>query len=350
MSIPPSGYNSYGSAPLGDSQRAQFEQAFQDAVGRGFMGTALVVQNGQTLFNQSFGIASGTTHDHNSTTYRWESVTKVITAVAIIKLAEFGLINLNADITDYLPEYKGSPGLSGIKIYQLLNYTSGVPGLPPTPPPGWSTNPPTSLKDIIDFIASEPRGPSGGPPDPSNPNYQYSDTAYNLLGYLIDRVTGSYSTFVQDFIFYPAEMWHARAPDIAAEDNPQAEGHDASGQPINPNDLLFRLGTGNVYGSAEDLYRFDRALTEGTIISSNDVSMMQNEMYGWFGPTNVVSGQTDYTKAGAMHGGECVYYRFPDTDTTIIILANIDPQDINNPKDHVEYLGGQLANILFSKQ
>jgi len=352
MTTPPIGYNpSSSGSPMDNSQQAQFEQAFQDAEARGFMGTVLVVQNGQVLFNQACGYASGTTPNGLDTTYRWESVTKVITAVAIMKLSEMGLIDLNADVTDYLPEYKDSPGFSGIKIYQLLNYTSGIPGLPPELPPQWKDYPPTSLKDIMDYIASQPRGPSGGAPVSSNPAYQYSDTAYNLLDYIMDRITGSYSRFVEQEIFYPAGMTTAHVPDTIPEDHPDAGRHDGNHQPITtPNDLLFRLGTGNIYGSAEDLYKFDQALTDGTIITRGDVDKMQNDMYGWFGPTDVVPGQQDYTKAGAMHGGEAVYYRFPGTDTTIIILSDTDPKDINNKMDHVEYLGQQLAEILFSEE
>jgi CubicO group peptidase (beta-lactamase class C family) len=338
--------------------QGKLEKAFEEAENlKGFMGTVLVVQNGQVVFNKACGVSRGNIPNGLDTTYRWESVTKVITATAVMKLAEMRLININAYITDYLPEYKGSPGLSGITIKELLNYTSGIPDFPKEYPPQWKDHPPTALKDIIDLIASEPRGANGGPPNSANKAYQYSDTAYNLLGFLIDRVTqqlspqmNSYSKFIQKEIFDPAGMTTAHAPDTAAEDNPDAEGHDINGNPVDPDNLLFRLGTGNIYGSAMDLYHFNQALTDGKILSTADISTMQQEMYGWFGNTNVVPGVKDYEKGGSMDGGEAFYIRIPGTDTTIVVLSDIDPKDHSDPSTRVEYLAESIEKILLSQQ
>ncbi len=93
-----------------------------------FNGSVLVAEEGEVVYKGGFGEANMSWNIKNTpdTKFRIGSVTKQFTAALILQLAEEGKLELEATVTDYLPEYPASQGVH-VAIHQLLTHTSGIP-------------------------------------------------------------------------------------------------------------------------------------------------------------------------------------------------------------------------------
>ena len=98
--------------------------------------SATVVKDGVTVYSGGFGLANPETGAGATpqTVYHWWSMTKVVTAVAILQLAESGALDLDDPVIHHLPffdvAYDGQPR-TDISVRQLLSHTSGLPDCVP---------------------------------------------------------------------------------------------------------------------------------------------------------------------------------------------------------------------------
>ncbi|MGB5436967.1 MAG: serine hydrolase domain-containing protein [Maribacter sp.] len=135
------------------------------------------------------------------TTYNAFSVTKTFTALAILQLAEQGMIDIEQPAIKYLPDFPYPPEIT---IRQLLNHSSGIP------------NPiPLSWIHLADEHASFDRNAffnqvyTKNNTTKARPNekYAYSNLGYVLLGQLIEKATGiSYEEFIRTNILNPLKI------------------------------------------------------------------------------------------------------------------------------------------------
>lgn len=114
-----------GSSTATSAKLDEYMNALTDA-GQ-FSGAVLVAQNGTVLLSKGYGMANYDCSVPNTpqTVFRIASNTKPFTAAAIMKLQEQGRLNVSDPITKYIPD--APPQWKDIKIYELLNQTSGMP-------------------------------------------------------------------------------------------------------------------------------------------------------------------------------------------------------------------------------
>ena len=93
-----------------------------------FNGVALVVNAGSTVLREGYGLANREWQIENTPETRFliGSVTKSFTALVITQLVEQGKLNLDATVSDYIPEYRKDTG-SRITLRHLLTHTDGIP-------------------------------------------------------------------------------------------------------------------------------------------------------------------------------------------------------------------------------
>ena len=149
----------------------------------------MVIEDGQVLKNSGYGLASlesGTAITPQSL-FHLGSAGKQFTALGIMMLAEEGKIKYDDPIGKYLPELAWCG--NDLTIRQLLHHTSGITGYDEdvalqselTDIPGGPTN-----RDLVAALA-KPRQPQFHPGD----KFSYSNTGYDILGALIERVQAS---------------------------------------------------------------------------------------------------------------------------------------------------------------
>lgn len=163
------------------------EQAVDEEVFSG--GTVLVAQAGRTVYQQSFGYSFRYLDDrkrvadqpqlaNNQTLYDIASLSKIFTAMAVMKLFEQGKLELDAPVAQYIPSFS-SNGKNGVTIRQLLSHTSGLPAslIRHDQPITKEMNLiPTAMKSELE---AEP-----------NQKVIYSDVGYIVLGELVQTVSG----------------------------------------------------------------------------------------------------------------------------------------------------------------
>jgi CubicO group peptidase (beta-lactamase class C family) len=160
-----------------------------------------VERGGELLLNRGYGwaeleLAVPTPPDG---VYEIGSVTKQFTAAAVLMLAAEGRLDLDADLTDYLPDYPANG--RAIPLRRLLDHTSGIRSY--TDIPGfWDLSRREVPRDtLVALFASEPFDFEPGEAA------IYNNSAYYLLGLIIEEVSGvSYEEYVQESLFGPLEM------------------------------------------------------------------------------------------------------------------------------------------------
>jgi len=198
------------------------------------------------------------------TKFQIASITKQFTAVLILQLASEDKLSLDDNIGDHLPEYRSDIG-SIVTIRQLLNHTSGIPNYAKLPG-FWQDsirNHYTPDQMISNLCAGDLLFEPGT-------NYNYSNSGYNLLGYIIEKIEGQpYSKVINDRIFAPLQMQNSGYDDPRYVVKNLATGYHhriwgiEKSRYYNP-DLFHAAGA--LFATAGDLVKWTRALHTGEVL------------------------------------------------------------------------------------
>ena len=135
------------------------------------------------------------------------SLSKSLTALAVLRLVDAGQVELDAPVTRYLPSFRtASAGAAPITVRHLLDQTSGLPGSATI-----LSTPVSTLGDQIASLATvEPTSPPGA-------RYAYANANYVVLGGVIEAVSGRpYADAMRSLVFRPLGMSHTTADPAAA--------------------------------------------------------------------------------------------------------------------------------------
>ena len=339
-------------AALGQDKVSKIDDLVKGYHGLGqFNGTVLVAENGRVIYKKGFGYANMEWKVPNDvdTKFRLASITKQFTAAVILQLAEQGKIKLDGKITDYLPDYRKDTG-DRVTIHHLLNHTSGIPSYTDKPDffPNVSRNP----YEVADFVKKYASGDLEFEP---GSKFHYNNSAYYLLGAIIEKVTGkSYAEAVKEYIFVPAGMnnsgYDLSSPLIAKRASGYAKTPDGyANAPYL--DMSLPYAAGSLYSTAEDLYAWDQALYGDKILSPKSKELMFKaglEKYG-YGVGISERELSDKTKvptighSGGINGFSTNIMRFV-ADKHLVVLLDNTSQGRFQPA-----MITSIANILYNK-
>jgi D-alanyl-D-alanine carboxypeptidase len=146
------------------------------------MGSLTLARDGSVLYSRSFGYRRINGNEKepatSETKYRIGSITKTFTAVMIFQLVEEEKLKLTDTLDRFFPQV---PNAAGITIGQMLAHRSGIPNLQADG--SWGMQPRTQ-DEVVARIA---RGKPDFEPDAG---HRYSNAGYNLLGYIVEKVSG----------------------------------------------------------------------------------------------------------------------------------------------------------------
>jgi CubicO group peptidase (beta-lactamase class C family) len=182
-----------------------------------------IVEGDQIVHLRGFGRARpGGEAPSPPTPFILGSTTKSFTALAVMQLVEGGQIALDAPVQRYLPWFRvADPEASAhMTVRHLLNQTSGLPqlsGLRPLADLDQSHGArERQARALATLVLTRPPGVA----------FAYSNMNYNLLGLIIEAVSGAwYEAYIQDHIFAPLDMRHSYATRAAAVQDGLAVGH-----------------------------------------------------------------------------------------------------------------------------
>ncbi|MFC2092898.1 serine hydrolase [Bacteroidota bacterium] len=316
-----------------------------------FNGSVLVAENGNVIFKKGFGYANLEWDIPNAadTKFRLASITKQFTSMLIMQLVEEGKINLEGKISDYLPYYRKDVG-DKVTIHNLLTHTSGVTNLTNMPPDVVSkiSKQHYEVKELIEKFCSEDLEFEPGS------KYKYSNSGYNILGAIIEEVTGKpYGEVLKEKIFEPVGMNSSGLDDYESIIENRASGYDKGILDYSNTeylDMSMVYSAGALYSTVEDLYKWDQALYTDKLLSEKNKEIMftpflQNYAYGW-GVSKSEFGGKDrkiLRHTGGINGFNTVIIRMVDDNNLIVLLNNYSPCNLSN-------ISKGIADILYGEE
>ncbi len=300
----------------------------------GIPGVSLgVVEGGKIVHTKGFGKADQTGRPITPhTPFVIASMSKPLTATAVMQLVEAGEVELDAPVRRYVPDFRmADPVASGqITVRHLLQHTSGIPLT--------SCDTRKDAETLAQYVAELRTVELAARP---GERYSYCSGNYNLLGRIIETVSGqSFGDYMQQHVFAPLEMRHSFTSEHEARQDGLVQGYRwVFGRlvPFHERYNTSQLPSGYLIASAEDMAHFLIAQLNGgrfgatTILSAEGMAAMQapgvatgegEETYGlgWetksFGGVPVVSHDGDHPNIHTMAFIE------PETRRGAVLLMN----------------------------
>lgn len=292
--------------------------------------TALVAKDGKIIYHKAFGMANlelGVKMEPDMI-LEIGSITKQFTAVAILMLVEQGKLDLDDDITKFIEDYPTHG--HHISIHHLLTHTSGIKSYTSLESwmPLWRTD--YETKEFIDIFKNEPMDFAPGE------EYRYNNSAYFLLGYIIEIVSGqTYEEFIESNIFKPLGMKSSLYGSNSEIIKKRASGYQKKGAYVNAEYLSLTqpYAAGSIMSTVEDLYSWNRAIRSNTLVKQEAINLAFtnyelnngekiNYGYGW--AINEIKGSPTVEHSGGIFGYVTNAIYLPKEDVFVAIYSNCD--------------------------
>ncbi len=327
-----------------------------------------LVDNDRIVWSQGFGFADKEqkTPATADTVFMIGSVSKTLTTAALLNLYDKGLVELDAPITGYLPEFEMAarfPGqMQGITVRRLLNHHSGIPG------DIWNAGFVEEMWDdwdtglYMNWLYSYLRDdyPVYSPGQIAS----YGNTGFVLAGEIVRRIGGAdtLTSYMQENLLAPLGMNHSSFRKIT--DN-AAMGY-VNGQPV-PGMEANITATGGAYSTVIDMAQFimmllgeglhpngTRILNPATVAIMGHEEKSQLDIFSYFNPGPGFDITNDYAmsyagrawiKDGSTTNFESVIELLPDKKLGVVVLCN------SNTADNIKYAIARecLKNALVDK-
>lgn len=290
-----------------------------------------VTRHGETVLERAYGMSDlehGIPNDPE-TIFEGGSVSKQFTAAAVVLLALDGVLSLEDDIRTYVPELPdyGTP----ITLHHLMTHTSGLRDWGSVAAiSGWGRGERSHDHDDVVDILSRQTALNFEP----GHEYSYSNSGYNLLAIVVDRVSeSSFADFSRDRIFEPLGMtstqWRANYRQIVPGRSTAYRRTGAGWEIDRP--IEYVHGNGGILTTVGDLGRWNQALedggpwgdhflelmhTQGTLNDGSRIAYAGGLMVGELG------GVASVTHTGSTAGYRAFLGRYPEQGLSVAMLCN----------------------------
>lgn len=292
-----------------------------------------VLRHGRPVYVQGYGVA---TLEHPvpvtpDSVFQIGSIGKQFTATAVLLLERERALALDDPLSKYLPDIPA--GWARVTLRTMLNHQSGIAQIAP---------PDSDLLDLRhDYTDQEYIRLATSLPLEFEPgsDASYSDTAYVLLGFVVNHVAGRfYGDFLSARIFHPLEMNRTRIISDADIVPDRTSGYEPANNGVLRNQAwvapaLNRTADGSLYSTVLDLARWDAALYDARILTIAERERMwrvdrhrdgrvpfYHYGYGW--EINRLRGHLVVEYDGNWQGFQAAMARYEDRELTVIVLTN----------------------------
>ena len=289
-----------------------------------------ISHGGKTLLVKGYGNADveNNVPATAESVYRIGSITKQFTAAAIVQLVERGEVSLDAEVTEYLPDYPA--GDRKITVRHLLHHTSGIKSYTSIPEFRKIMRNDLSHEEMLEVFQEKPFDFAPGE------KYLYCNSGYYLLGLIIEQVSGqSYEDYLVEHVYEPAGLKHTYYDRTGRIIRHRAQGYDLSGGELaNTRYLSMALpyAAGSLASTVVDLLAWQQALNDGKVVSRESLEQMTtagtlndgNEIdYGFGLALGQRSGQPMISHGGGINGFRSHLAYYPEIDLTVAVLTNL---------------------------
>jgi len=261
------------SSCLAQDNLPRMEQVVQSYVSnKQFMGAVLIARDQTIVLDKGYGFANLEWNVPNSPTtkFRLGSITKQFTSASIFLLEERGKLKVDDPVKKYMLDAPAA--WDKVTVFNLLTHTSGIPSFTGFPDYASTEAIPTTPEKLVARFRDKPLEFQPGE------KWNYSNSGYVLLGYLIEKISGQpYAKFVQENIFDPLGMKDSGYDSNSALMLRRASGYAPSANgPVNAGyiDMSIPLSAGGLYSTTEDLLRWEQGLFGGKLLSPASLQKM----------------------------------------------------------------------------
>jgi serine beta-lactamase-like protein LACTB, mitochondrial len=300
--------------------------------------SAAVVLEGEPRWSQGFGMADleNQSPATSSTLFRLGSISKPITATAVLQLWERGKLDLDAPVQKYCPAFpqKDWP----ISTRQLLGHLGGIRHYHPDGKgdiPEDSARHFASMQESLQIFAADPLVAKPGT------KFNYSTYGYTLAGCVLEGAASEkFTDYVRKNIFAPSGMQQTRDDDFFAIVAHRSRWYhkDKSGTVRNAGvlDSSYKIPGGGLISSADDMARFEAAILADKLLQHSTRDLMWTSLktmdgketgYGLGWAITNKFGERILAHTGGQQGTSTAFAIVPSRRASVVVLTNLDGVD-----------------------
>lgn len=300
-----------------------------------------VVNEDRVLLNKGYGYADVEKKvpvDPENTVFRIASISKAITATAVMQLVEQGKLDLNEDLSHYLGDVViENMTDTPLTMKSLLTNATGFEFGDTADGLSWDLTKNVALKDYIKENAPTVVQPPGM-------FYRYDNLGFNIQGYVVENVSGQpFGEYVQTHIFDPLGMTNSQSKVTPQIVNQLAVPYDGLGNSFPPYiNVPLEFPAGGMVSSGADMAKFMMAHLGGgqykdaVILQKETAAEMHrpqlgihpaipNMAYGFeFGDNRLYNGRYVIEKGGDVNGFHSCIWLIPDAKVGLFVAVNKD--------------------------
>ncbi len=307
----------------------RLDTLFSKMSSNGFNGAVIVAKDGEVIYQKAFGYADKKNNIpvSDTTSFQLASVSKVITATAVMTLVERGLIKLDDTFASYFPEFP----YTTITIKELLAHRSGLPNY---------------LYFLNDYVTAKDKILTNAemfqlmvekkPPLYLKPNYafNYCNTNYALLALLIEKVSHkTFSNYLREEIFLPLGMKHSGTIlSLDIFEKSISKPYDNRWKIIEREASDYIVGDKSIFSTPYDMFLFSEALYQGKLLNPETQALaytalsrekkLSNYGLGWRMKDFKNDEKKEVFHNGWWHGYRTAFHRRLSDKITIVVLSN----------------------------
>lgn len=308
-------------------------------------GSVLVAQKGKIIYEKGFGYRNAETKTPNdvNSIFQIGSITKQITAAVIMQLQQEGKLSVQDKLSKY---FSGFVNGDKITIENLLTHTSGIHNYTDDTVLVGNSNVTRhySRDEMIKIFQSYPADFEPGT------KWNYSNSAYSILGYIIEKVEKKpYEKVMRERIFQPLGMKNSGFDFTNLSSTYKAKGYFSLGEKPQPApivDSTIAYSAGAIYSTVEDLYKWERAISSNKILmpeSWKAIFTPYKNKYGYGWAIDSVYGRLTTSHSGGIHGFSSYILRFPQDEVAVIVFDN-------SGSNAVGRISTAIAAVLFNEK
>ena len=292
-----------------------------------FHGAVLVMDGRDVLLERAFGLADREQHVAMKidTKLRIASLTKPLTAAAVLKLEKAGRLSLEQQLAAFLSPCP-QPWAT-VTLYQLMTHTSGLPD--------WFGR--MEAVPVEDTAAEFERVLLAADDYPlefqPGEKYRYNNFNYAVLGYVIEKTSGQiYPQAVRVLVFDPIGMSLTDYDDPRPIIADRARGYNRkNGQIVNcaPKDPAG-YSAGGMLSTVGDFGKWVDAVFYGDYFEKKDRERIFNAPlgYGLGWAVREAFGRKQYNHTGSTHGFSTFMAHFPEVGLSVVVFSNVEETEV----------------------
>lgn len=321
--------------------RANAHKIGSELLARGIPGLAVAVAvNGHLVYTEGFGYADleQRVPAWPTTKFRIGSVSKTLTAAALMQLVEQGKVDLDAPVQKYVPSFPGkgakiTPRMLGGHLAGIRHYNGDEFLIS------------QHYNSVLDGLKIFENDPLVSPPGTA---FHYSSYGFDLLSAVIESASGeNFLDYMRRHVTTPLGLVDTMPDQNTAIIEQRSRFYDLQKNGTDENspyvDNSYKWAGGGFLSTPEDLARFGSALLHPGFLTENSLRLLFTSQktnsgketgygIGWFVGKSQ-SGQRIYHHSGGSVGGTSQLILYPDSGVVIAVTTNVSEAFNSNMSD-----------------